>query len=133
MAPRSHGKVTASRIWQVTPVLIGAEFGRAGVENHFEGYVSEALIWNRPLEGEEVEQVFRSAQQSVKLQLGLLAHWRPIDAPPEEPDGRVMLFNSVHARLHTCLDAVLKRNSTTRAPPFAARAPPVTTTSNGRC
>ena len=34
-----------------------------------------------------MEQVFRSTQQSVMLQRGLLAHWRPIDAAAEEPDG----------------------------------------------
>ena len=39
---------------QVTPVLIGAEFGRNSIENHFEGYISEARVWNRALSADEV-------------------------------------------------------------------------------
>ena len=97
----------------MTSVLIGAEFGRSSVENHFEGFISEARIWNRALSTDEAQHVFAGGNNPKLTQLtrGLLAHWRPIDAT-EQADGRLMLFNSVASRAHhtCCADAVLKRN-----------------------
>jgi hypothetical protein len=103
---------------QVTPVLIGAEFGRSAVENHFDGYISEARIWNRALSADEVVHAFAQAQPkggANMLHRGLLAHWRPLDASLDEPDGRLTVFNLIAARANsiTTMDALLKRNQQT--------------------
>ena len=49
---------------QVTPVLLGAEFGRSTIENHFDGYISEVRIWNRALSSDEVVHAFAQAPRS---------------------------------------------------------------------
>ena len=131
---------------QVTPVTIGAEFGRSTVENHFDGYIAEVRIWNRALSSDEAASVFNSSSKGTSLHRGLQApraeapptarvptaphphhlthhppppsaqaHWRPIDAKLDEPDGRVLVHNAVANRAHatTTLDAMLKRNVAT--------------------
>ena len=131
---------------QVTPVTIGAEFGRSTVENHFDGYIAEVRIWNRALSSDEAAAVFNSSSKGTSLHRGLQApraeapphspgphrsspspsqpapttpspqaHWRPIDAKLDEPDGRVLVHNAVANRAHatTTLDAMLKRNVAT--------------------
>jgi hypothetical protein len=112
---------------QVTPVLIGAEFGRNSIENHFEGYVSEARVWNRALSADEVVHAFGQAQPKGGANLlhrGLLAHWRPLDASLDEPDGRLTVFNLVAARANsmTTMDALLKRNQQTHPLELTLRA-----------
>ena len=101
---------------QVTPVLLGAEFGRTSIDNHFDGYISEARIWNRALSADEVVHAFAQTQPKSGANLlhrGLLAHWRPLDASLDEPDGRLTVFNLIAARSNsiTTMDALLKRNS----------------------
>ena len=63
---------------QVTSVLIGAEFGRSSVENHFEGFISEARIWNRALSTDEAQHVFAGGNNPKLTQLtrGLLTSER---------------------------------------------------------
>jgi len=99
---------------QVTPVLIGAEFGKERIESHFEGHISEVRIWNRALSADEVPHTFSQSQQKAPavLNRGLLAQWRPLDANLDEPDARLTVFNAVATRCNsiTCMDAVLKRN-----------------------
>ena len=58
---------------QVTPVLIGAEFGRTSVENHFDGYIAEVRIWNRALSSDEAASVFNSSSKGTSLHRGLQA------------------------------------------------------------
>ncbi|KOO25789.1 VCBS protein [Chrysochromulina tobinii] len=112
---------------QVTPVLIGAEFGRTSIENHFDGYISEARIWNRALSADEVVHAFAHTQPKSGanlLQRGLLAHWRPLDASLDEPDGRLTVFNLIAARANsvTTMDALLKRNQQTHPLELTLRA-----------
>tara|TARA_B100000513_G_scaffold123109_2_gene54532 strand:+ start:2520 stop:5243 length:2724 start_codon:yes stop_codon:yes gene_type:complete len=110
---------------QVTPILIGAEYGRASIENHFEGFISEVRVWDRPLLGEEAAHVFESEEgKPSPLSRGMLGRWRPIDARLDEDDGRVMLFNSVAARTpqQPCMDAMLKHNRTTHPLEITLRA-----------
>ena len=112
---------------QVTPVLIGAEFGRNSVENHFDGYISEARVWNRALSADEVVHAFAQAQPKGGANLlhrGLLAHWRPLDASLDEPDGRLTVFNLIAARANsvTTMDALLKRNQQTHPLELTLRA-----------
>lgn len=100
---------------QVTPVLIGADFGRQAMDSHFEGHISEVRIWNRALTAEEVPHTFSQASQQkgpAVLNRGLLAQWRPLDANLDEPDARLTIFNAVASRCNSipCMDAVLKRN-----------------------
>ena len=47
-------------------MLIGAEFGRTSIDNHFDGYISEARIWNRALSADEVVHAFAQAQPKVQ-------------------------------------------------------------------
>ena len=112
---------------QVTPVLIGAEFGRTSIDNHFDGYISEARIWNRALSADEVVHAFAQAQPKGGANLlhrGLLAHWRPLDASLDEPDGRLTVFNLIAARANsmTTMDALLKRNLSTHPLELTLRA-----------
>ena len=58
---------------QVTPVTIGAEFGRSTVENHFDGYIAEVRIWNRALSSDEAASVFNSSSKGTSLHRGLQA------------------------------------------------------------
>lgn len=99
---------------QVTPVLIGAEFGKQNIDSHFEGHISEVRIWNRALGADEVPHTFSQAQQKppAVLNRGLLAQWRPLDANLDEPDSRLTVFNAVATRANsqTCMDALFKRN-----------------------
>jgi len=99
---------------QVTPVLIGAEFGAKAIESHFEGYISEVRVWDRAVSAEEVQQIFSAnngAGKAAPFHRGLLGCWRPREVRTDEPDGRVTFFNSVPARpnQHSCMDAILKR------------------------
>ena len=65
---------------QVTPVTIGAEFGRSTVENHFDGYIAEVRIWNRALSSDEAASVFNSSSKGTSLHRGLQAP--RAEAPP---------------------------------------------------
>jgi len=112
---------------QVTPVLIGAEYGRNTIESHFDGYISEARIWNRALSADEVVHAFAQTQPKTGANLlhrGLLAHWRPLDASLDEPDGRLTVFNLIASRSNsvTTMDGLLKRNSTTHPLEITLRA-----------
>ena len=68
---------------QVTPVTIGAEFGRSTVENHFDGYIAEVRIWNRALSSDEAAAVFNSSSKGTSLHRGLQAP--RAEAPPLRP------------------------------------------------
>ena len=122
----ASSKSTAQFTDQVTPVLIGAEFGRSSVENHFDGFISEVRIWNRALSADEVIHSFAQTQPkgTSALHRGLLAHWRPLDASLDEPDGRLTVFNLVAVRANsvTTMDALLKRNSATHPLELTLRA-----------
>jgi len=112
---------------QVTPVLIGAEYGRNTIESHFDGYISEARIWNRALSADEVVHAFAQTQPKTGANLlhrGLLAHWRPLDASLDEPDGRLTVFNLIASRSNsvTTMDGLLKRNTTTHPLEITLRA-----------
>ena len=112
-------------------------------ENHFDGYIAEVRIWNRarPTRRRRSSIIFEghlapprtagTARRSAAAPPGsppLLtltisptthhlpqAHWRPIDAKLDEPDGRVLVHNAAANRAHatTTLDAMLKRNVAT--------------------
>jgi len=100
---------------QVTPVMIGAEHGRSEIENHFEGYISELRVWNRALSSDEAAQVFNTTlPKASMIHRGLLGHWRPLDAKLDEPDGRLVVPNTIAARTNgqPTMDALLKRHVT---------------------
>ena len=110
---------------QVTPVIIGAEFGRAQIENHFEGYISEVRVWNRALSPDEAAQVFNTTlPKASMIHRGLLGHWRPLDAKLDEPDGRLVVPNTIAARNngHSTMDALLKRHTTFNSLELTLRA-----------
>mmetsp|Transcript_48403 Transcript_48403/g.104896 ORF Transcript_48403/g.104896 Transcript_48403/m.104896 type:complete len:882 (+) Transcript_48403:189-2834(+) len=98
---------------QVTPVLIGAQYGKSSVEQHFEGFISEVRVWDRAVTAEEAQQMFvANSAKATSIRRGMLGRWRPIDTRTDEPDGRITLFNSIAARSvnQPCMDAILKRH-----------------------
>ena len=109
---------------QVTPVLIGAEYGRACVQNHFNGFIGEVRVLDRAVAAEELAGMFAAPSKAVGLQRGLLGRWRPVEAKLDEADGRVTLFNSVAPRTpaQPFMDAMLKRNAVTHPLEVTLRA-----------
>ena len=86
---------------QVTPVLIGAEYGENCVQNHFRGYIGEVRVLDRALSSDELPSLFAPPSKSAGLQRGLLGRWRPMEAKLDDADGRSVIFNSVAPRSAT--------------------------------
>ena len=79
------------------------------------------------MDHDEVVHAFAQAQPKGGANLlhrGLLAHWRPLDASLDEPDGRLTVFNLIAARANsiTTMDALLKRNQQTHPLELTLRA-----------
>ena len=56
-------------------------------------------MWNRALSSDEAAQVFNTTlPKASMIHRGLLAHWRPLDAKLDEPDGRLVVPNTIAAR-----------------------------------
>jgi len=100
---------------QVTPVLIGAEYGKNCVQNHFRGYIGEVRVLDRALSSDDLPSLFAPPSKSAGLQRGLLGRWRPMEAKLDDADGRSVIFNSVAPRSATqpFMDAMLKRTRLT--------------------
>ena len=56
-------------------------------------------MWNRALSSDEAAQVFNTTlPKASMIHRGLLGHWRPLDAKLDEPDGRLVVPNTIAAR-----------------------------------
>lgn len=81
---------------EVTPVHVGCDVSRDTFTNHFEGFISEACIWNRALPHAEVQAL--SAESPLRggtLERGLLGAWRFLESGDLalQEAGRVIIPN----------------------------------------
>ena len=102
---------------QVSPVIIGAEYGEESMQNHFEGHIGDVRIWNRALSSKEVPTCLVKMGEvggnyrSSNVRLGMLALWQPGACNLGELDGRVILRNVGKGKGGSyAMDGILKRH-----------------------